>query len=247
MWGLGMSAAEPLPTPPAPSALEAGDLIWPKKPGAIVPYDSRPGSAAQDTADRWNREKNVYLDQLKAKSHLSEEERSRYELLHSMTYDAFKVQYFGASAPGEAATYGTGGFYTGHVGIIRILDGTPYVVEAMMGKGVRQLSYKDWIHERSGEIFWVGRLKQITADRRAAIAETAAREIGQPYNFWNFDLADRREYYCSKLAWISILSVTGFAPDDNKNPKRVLWYSPKQLMNSRHIDIKINPGPYLSR
>jgi uncharacterized protein YycO len=201
----------------------------------------------QDTASRWEHQKEDYLNQLNKKHTLSKEEQARFERLHSMTYDAFKVQYFGARMPGEATRFGTGGLYTGHVGIIRILDGVPYVVEAMIGKGVQEVSYKDWIHGRPGEIFWLGRLKDLTADRRAAIAESAAKEKGKPYNFWNFDLADKREYYCSKLVWLSILSVAGFAPDDDKNPKRVLWYSPKQLMNSGHIDLRIKPGEYRDR
>jgi hypothetical protein len=50
---------------PAAALLAAGDLIWPKKPGVIVPYDSRPGQAENSDAARWQKEKEAYLDQLR--------------------------------------------------------------------------------------------------------------------------------------------------------------------------------------
>jgi hypothetical protein len=36
-------------------------------------------------------------------------------------------------------------------------------------------------------------------------------------------------------------------PDDNPSPNRVLWYSPKQLTKSKHIELIVNPGDYGSR
>jgi hypothetical protein len=47
-------------TPPAADLLQAGDLIWPKKPGTFVPYNSRPGSANASDASRWQAEKKAY-------------------------------------------------------------------------------------------------------------------------------------------------------------------------------------------
>jgi hypothetical protein len=250
VWSME-SNAQPLPTPPVVTELQAGDLIWPKKPGKIVPYDSGIGAETQETAKRWDSEKNAYIDALTAKNDLSAEEQARLTQLSSMTYSAFKLYYFQGHTPGEPTKFGfdTGPLYTGHVGIIRVVNKIAYVVEAMWdkNKNVHQLPYDEWIRERKGEVFWLGRLKDVSAEQRAQVAEKAAEELGRPYNFWNFDLSDDNEFYCSKLAWLSIRKVTGFAPDDNLNPKRVLWYSPKQLMESNHIELKVNPGQYLDR
>jgi len=116
-----------------------------------------------------------------------------------------------------------------------------------MGLGVRRISYADWLRDRPGELVWVGRLRGVSPERRAAVATWAAEQLGKPYNFWDFNLEDASGFYCSKLAWLSVLQGAGFPPDDDRNPQRVLWYSPKQLMKSKHIKLIVNPGPYRSR
>ena len=229
---------------PPPEILQTGDLIWPKPPGAIVPYNSRPGEATNSDASRWEREKERYLSELRAKPNPTVEEKERYTRLQNMTYRQFIAQYEGGQAAGEITTFGTGNFFVGHVGIVQIVNGSPTIVEAMIGHGVRRLTYSKWLEDRSGERFWVGRLKNLSAEKRTAIAETAARYIGRPYRFWNFNLADDSGFYCSKLAWFSILKAAGFAVDDQPNPHRLLWFSPKQLMRSRHLEFIVNPGKY---
>jgi hypothetical protein len=42
---LVVQAADVIATPPAAQLLQAGDFIWPEKPGVFVPYNSRPGGA----------------------------------------------------------------------------------------------------------------------------------------------------------------------------------------------------------
>ena len=234
-------------TPPSAKFLQSGDLIWPKAPGALIPYSSHPGGAKASDAARWKEEKNAYLERLERKPNLSSDEKARYSALQDMTYKEFLADYSGAHKSGKPDTFGLAGIEVGHVAVIEITDGKPFVIEAMWGPGVERLPYADWLQKRPGEVFWVGRLKDVPAERRAAVAEKAAEQIGKPYDFWNFDLADTRGFYCSKLAWLSILQGVGFPPDDQPNPKRVLWYSPKQLMHdSKHIEIIVNPGDYAS-
>jgi hypothetical protein len=232
--------------PPAP-LLQAGDLIWPKKPGTIIPYNSRPGEADKRDALRWRKEKEAYLNQVRSNPNPSPQERERYAALQKMTYEEFANYYLGGRIPGQPATFGLGDIAVGHVGIIEIIDGKPFVVEAMWGPGVQRLSYADWLQKRPGELFWVGRLKGVPPEKRAAVAQRAAEQIGKPYNFWDFDLEDANGFYCSKLAWLSILQGAGFPPDDDPDPNRVLWYSPKQLIKSKHVELIANPGPYGSR
>lgn len=243
--GLGAgTAGEVSPAANLAAQLQAGDLIWPKKPDSVVPFNSRPGEAGEQDATLWRQEKERYLSILREKPSPSPEEKTRYSALQAMTYEEFAAQYLDDRIPGEPATFGTGGFYVGHVGIVDIVDGKPMIVEAVMGTGVRRISYAEWRRERSGELVWLARLKDVSPEKRAAVAKAAEQQVGKPYNFWDFDLSDTSDFYCSKLAWYSIVSGTGFPPDDNPSPKRTLWYSPKQLMRSRHIELIANPGSY---
>jgi hypothetical protein len=234
-------------TPPAAELLQAGDLIWPKKPGAFVPYNSRPGDANASDAPRWQAEKKAYLDSLRRNPNPSQEEKERFSALQDMTYKEFAARYLGDRIPGRPDTFGLAGIEVGHVGIIEIKDGKPFVVEAMLGPGVQRLSYAEWVQKRPGEIFWLGRLKEVPPEKRAAVAARAAEQIGKPYDFWDFDLDDTSGFYCSKLAWLSVLRGAGFPLDDDPTSNRVFWYSPRQSMESKHIDLIINPGQYGSR
>jgi uncharacterized protein YycO len=229
---------------PAADILQTGDLIWPKKPGAIVPYNSQPGEAQNSEAARWETEKEKYLAELRKNPTPTDEEKQRYSTLQTMTYGEFVEQYLRGTEAGQSTAFGTGNFSVGHVGIIQIQDGTPTVVEAMIGSGVRRLTYAEWTKQRPGELVWLARLKDVSAEKRGAVAQIAASYIGRPYLFWNFNLGDDTGFYCSKLAWLSIFKGAGFASDDNVNVRRVLWYSPKQLMRSPHLQFIVNPGNY---
>lgn len=235
------------PAPPGAAQLQAGDLIWPKKPQAVVPFNSRPGEAGQDEATLWRQEKEAYLNSLRALPSPTPEERERYSALQSMTYEEFAAQYLDDRITGEPVAFGVGAFYVGHVGIVELVDGKPMIVEAVMGKGVRRIAYEEWLQERTGELIWLARLKDVSPEQRAAVAKVASEHIGKPYNFWNFDLMNTDGFYCSKLAWYAIVSGAGLPPDDNPSARRVLWYSPKRLMRSRHIELIANPGSYGSR
>jgi hypothetical protein len=90
------------------------------------------------------------------------------------------------------------------------LNRIPFVVEAKGGPDVQRLSYADWLQQHPGEVFWVGRLKGIPPEKRAKVAEKAAEQIGNPYDFWDFDLEDANGFYCSKLAWLAILQEFNF-------------------------------------
>ena len=231
-------------SPPTASQLQTGDLIWPKKPHTIIPYDSRIGEANATDEAKWQRERNDYLARLHERSNLSADDKERAEKLEHMTYRQFLGFYLNDQPLGEQYRLFGNVVGVGHVGIIQFKDGKATVIEAMDGKGVQRVDYDRWIHDRGGEIFWVGRLRGVSNKQREAVAKFAEGELGKPYNFWNFDLSDTSGFYCSKLAWLAIFKGAGFAPDDKPNPHRVLWYSPKQLMHSPHIDLIVNPGNY---
>src|SRR5437016_3096965 len=77
----GSLRAERASSFPAPESLQTGDLIWPKKPGAVVPYNSEPGAADKSDEQRWKKEKEAYLAELRGKRNPSSDEKARYSAL----------------------------------------------------------------------------------------------------------------------------------------------------------------------
>src|SRR5262249_52927988 len=118
-------------SPPAADILQAGDLIWPRPPNAVVPYRVAHNVGSTGDREQWEKEKEQYLATLGTKSNLSPIERERYNALHRMSYSDFVKAYF---APLPAAPFNQRGFpsvYVGHVGIIQIDKGQPVIIEAM--------------------------------------------------------------------------------------------------------------------
>lgn len=241
-----VSGSEGLAQPNAPVAtsLRTGDFLWPKLPGKVVPYNSRPGEAATSDAQQWNTDRRAELSRLETLVSPTVEENERYRLLSGMNYQAFQTQYLTSYPAGAILSYGTiGAVATGHVAIVDVRETTPWIIEAML-TGVREITYKDWLEGRPGELVWHGRLKGASDAQRNAIAATARAKLATPYRFFNFDLADDTGFYCSKLAWFSVWKATGRALDDNLATHRALWFSPKQMLHSKQLEVLFSPGPY---
>jgi uncharacterized protein YycO len=88
---------------------------------------------------------------------------------------------------------------------------------------------------------WLGRLRGYDAQQRAGLAAEALKHVGKPYDFWNFDLDEDSGFYCSKLAWLAIYRALGFAVDGRTNPRRVLWFSPKQFLRLKAVEKLFEP------
>ena len=229
---------------PDPSTFQTGDFLWPKVPGAIVPYDSRPGKADAKVKAQWNAERLAYLARIKVASQTDEELKRRYELLSSMTYEQFLITYLAGNGQSKDPIGDRGNLiYTGHVAIIEVVDGTPWVIDAVPPT-LQRITYADWLAGRQDENVWHGRLKDAAPEERAKIAAVAKTEVGKPYDFWNFDLADEGGFYCSKLAWFSVYKSLN-REIDGWGPIRLLWFSPKQMMHSdQSITILFSAGDY---
>ncbi|PRD50424.1 YiiX/YebB-like N1pC/P60 family cysteine hydrolase [Phyllobacterium myrsinacearum] len=248
-----MALPEPLTTAktsrPDPSGFQSGDFVWPKKPGVIVPYSaSYAPEMRQIPTDFYDKqkfeaEKSAYLERA-AKSD-PDFAASQENRLNRLSFEAFARQYHGSHTL-NAASLGTGSIvYVGHVAILEICDGAPFVIEAVSGQGVIRHSYEDWLASRPGEDIWLGRVEDLPQEQRSEIPAEAKKYLGRPYEFFNLDLNDDSGFYCSKLVWLAIFRSLQFAIDDDPQGERFFWFSPKQLMNARRVQLLYNPGSYL--
>lgn len=236
-------AALPLPNP---QVFQSGDLIWPKKPGAFVPYRSGAPSQLELERTLWQKERQDFVARELTRPAQIRLSNDQLDTLRTLDFREFHARYAGDQRPGVPGAYSTGGgIYVGHVGVLEVdPGGAVWVVEALWGKGVVRTSYEEWIRGRPGEVVWLGRLRDLSPDARAKVAFEARQHVGKRYDFWNFDLLDESGFYCSKLVWLSILKTQGFAVDGNPEPRRGFWFSPKQLMYSKPIARLHDPGPY---
>lgn len=235
--------------PPLPKRenFETGDFVWPKKPGAYVPYNAGMITSVNGDEEIWKAEREAFLNRLaKEPGYFS---LSDIEQIKRLTFREFYARYAGDQEPGVPGLYGMdAGIYVGHVGIVEVeAGGEIWVIEALWGKGVVRWLYRDWLAARVGEIVWHGRVRQIGKEDRAKIVIECRKQVGKPYDFWNFALDDDSAFYCSKLVWLAVSRALGFPIDGNSNGKRVFWFSPKQLLYAKTITRLHDPGPYANR
>jgi uncharacterized protein YycO len=163
-----------------------------------------------------------------------------------MQFTEFQDGYLADQPPGVVTPRGAdtpGPLYVGHVAIVRMDGGRPLIVEAVE-PSVRHLAYDAWIADRGQDDIWHGRIRDRSGPERARMADEAVKYVGVRYRFFNFNLNDASGTYCSKLAWLATFRSLSLALDDNPNPFRFPWYSPKRLMRSPHICLLFDPGGY---
>lgn len=226
------------------SELEDGDFLWPKEPSAFVPYSQTNVDVSEDQRI-WECEKHCFLQRTKrGQTTLTTDQLLA---IRAMDYDEFLASYHGSlnpDAPGAHAA-AAGGLYVGHVAIVHCQPhGEVSVVEALWGKVVQIMPFKNWVNERSDQTIWHGRLRGYSRTDRICIAQEAVNYLGRPYEFWNFDLGDDSGFYCSKLCWLAVFRGLSIAIDNNPNPLRGFWFSPKQMLHSASIERLNDPGAY---
>jgi len=225
--------------PPPASALKIGDLLFPRAKDAWIPYLYSQGgqqvSWYSKEASEWQKIRQAIAD---GAGKIPPEARA---LIAEMSYDEFRARYNG-NARGALAAEGLG-FSVGHVAIV---TGADEVVEALWGKveHVIKRSYGEWAKEHAKDYVWLSRFTNVTAAQFAQFTQIALSEVGKPYDFFNFDLSDDAGFYCSKLVWYCASKSFSFTTDDNSDPHRGFWYSPKQLLHSRHLQAIQSPEKY---
>ena len=228
---------------PDPRQFQSGDFLWPKKPGVFVPYDAGPARAQDVDEAKWNEERDRFVANVATKAPYFTPAQT--EKMRRLKYSDFYAAYTGAGKARSTAYSSGGPIYVGHVGIVEIDEvGVPWVIEALWGRGVIRHTYAEWVTERAGEVVWLGRLTNLSASQRTKIPLEARKQVGKPYDFWNFDLNDESGFYCSKLAWMAAFRSLNLAVDGNRNPRRFFWFSPKQFLYVPRMARLIDPGPY---
>jgi uncharacterized protein YycO len=242
---------------PDASTFRAGDLVWPKKKGSIVPK-TRSLSAAPPTQER--REWEAARQQMLADPTASGLSPEVAERLRAMSYEEFERVYFSTQSQAGGSTtrsFGAVGHTVsvGHVGLIEVnAAGIPYIVEATPHRadgsrgGVIRVRYADWLRSYINIQVWHGRFAGLDAAASERVVNVAREQLGKPYDFFNFDLNDDRGFYCSKLVWMSVWRAAQIAADDNPDPRRgnrfPPWFSPKALIGASRITMLHNPGEY---
>jgi cell wall-associated NlpC family hydrolase len=226
-------SAPTVPDYPVSKDLQSGDLLWPKKPSVIVPYDAGAVRSKAEDRAKWEKEKDVFIGNYKKiNPYMSKRD---IEYLRNMAFDDFYQCYVGTcqTRSRQPQPYSASlPFYVGHVAIAEVDGGGQYwVIEALMDPGfIVRSTYEKWIAGRPNELVWQGRLANLRRQDRSRITAEAKEYVGHRYDFWNFDLNDDSGFYCSKLIWLAAFRALGLAVDGNKNPKRAFWFSPKQLL-----------------
>jgi cell wall-associated NlpC family hydrolase len=236
------------PKLPNPSTFQSGDLLWPKPPGVIIPYDASVSTV--DEEDRWKAQRDAFVTAAAAPGADAAVKAAAAELAR-MSFLEFKVRYLGDTDPAAIVPQGAAvPIYLGHVAIVVIeRDGSRSVVEAVMrGEAstpgtVRKIPYAKFVERRAEDDVWHGRFIGRSAAERAAVASVAEAQIGKAYDFFNFDLADASGFYCSKLVWFAAHRALKIALDDRSATFRFPWFSPKQCMRcSRYVCLLFSPS-----
>jgi len=240
------SAAVASPNPfPKESDLQPGDLLWPKVPGAFVPYEYNTGLDQGADFARWDAQRKAKVQNLK--QNLTLENTAELNTLENLNYSQFRKRYLEGETPGQLTPYSFGDIAAvGHVAIVTTTNGQLSIVEATPPKVVTS-SYAEWVKAHPGQVVWQGRLKGVTTEQGATLAAEAPKYLNRPYDFWNFDLGDDTGFYCSKLVWLCVMRSLGFAVDGDADPKRHFWLSPKQVLYSSAVDILLDQGNYTNR
>ena len=227
---------------PDPATFETGDILWPRQPWIFIPYNSKPSGSYDPDKAGWEREKQEFLDRIKQNPNASEYDRAVAAELEAMRFEEFRARFFSGIEEDEVTAAGWLP-WIGHVAMIYVREGKPWVIESTFG-GVRMMPYEEWLKERGNSLIWHGRVKGMDTAARTRLGEDAVKQLKKPYEFFNFDLSDDHGFYCSKFAWFLIKRAMGIAPDDNPDPRRKFWFSPKQLIRSPHVQLLTNPTSY---
>src|SRR5262249_25550571 len=157
-----------------------GDFLWPKKPGAFVPYNSEGALDYAEEKRQWVAAKKKFIETVKANPAASPQEAALARALVDMEFREFQSLYLADSPPNQPDQYGSDQvLYVGHIAIIQDRGTDKLVIEALMGKGVVRQTYAEWVKSRDGQIVWQARMKDRPAADRSRIAQAAIEQLAK--------------------------------------------------------------------
>lgn len=236
-WAAARAARAAMPPRrPDPAALRTGDVIWPRADDQAVVYRVDDVSAEELL---WQQRRDAFVTEVRTDAAAPAGVRELAQRVSQWTYDDY------LSFPPQARIVDAYSrrVWVGHVGLIELRDGQPWVIDAMPRTGVAASSYADWLASRPRANVWHGRLRELSDAQRQAVVHGAREVEGKPYQFFNFDLADPSGFYCSKLIWFAVWRALGLSLD-GQGPNRRFWFSPWQAMRSPRMDLLFEPGDY---
>ncbi|RYG13802.1 MAG: hypothetical protein EON92_04315 [Burkholderiales bacterium] len=229
---------------PDPAALQSGDLVWPRADDQFVYYlDGVPQEEA------WRQQRDAFVAGVAADPVASDGDKALAGQVRDWSYADF-VSFPGPGARMQALVNRP---WVGHVGIVDVRDGVPWVIDATPSrrrggvngpKGVAEQTYEEWLGDDSHlqSHVWQGRLRGIDEAGGSAMVAAAAAQIGKPYRFFRFDLDDASGFYCSKLVWLAAWDALHISLDGGGAARR-FWVSPLQLMRSDRVEmLYVPPG-----
>jgi hypothetical protein len=235
------TASEPALHPDS-SLFEPGDFLWTRNRGDYVPFKSVDAATYETERLQWEADRDKYFQD---RGSLSELVSPQFLVdLRLMSFDHFRLIYIEGVLPNEPTPFHAGRPATGHVAILGVDGGMPFIVEAMPTpiSRVRRISYQAWLAARHDQLIWHGRLRGFPPTARAAIVEQAQRYLDRPYSMFTFSLLSEERFYCSKLIWLSVMKALNTAVDGQQLPYG--WLSPKTILYSPLIERLHEPRDY---
>ena len=106
------------------------------------------------------------------------------------------------SSQNKAIMWATKSMYS-HVGIVDIVRGKTYVMEA--GPVVRMVPFDDWRESGYGRWITIKRMQGMKPELATLVMREARRHAGEPYDF--MFMFDNQAVYCSELPYISFQAI----------------------------------------
>ncbi len=141
--------------------------------------------------------------------------------------------------------------WVGHVGLIDIIDGQPWVIDATTGRsaapfksGVAMQPYADFLADAAhvNRHIWHGRFRGLTGSQAQAVAQAAKQYLDRPYGLSPLGFEHTDTFYCSKLIWHAVRDALGVEMPTAASSGWPRWFTPWDLMNFEGVELLYQPA-----
>ncbi len=147
--------------------------------------------------------------------------------------------------------------WVGHVALIELMEGVPWVVDATPHrsgpatpgqKGVATQTYQAFLddHAHTQSNIWHGRLKPEFVDQPDGFGQrlvnAAKQHLGKPYSISPLGLGNAEDFYCSKLIWHALRDALGIALEKRGLQVPQPWFTPWDVMQTECVQLLYSPA-----